>query len=274
LYVVATPIGNRDDMTLRAIDVLKRVDRILAEDTRHSRPLLAHHGIQRPMLSLHEHNEDSIVERVLAMLQAGESLALVSDAGTPLISDPGFPLVRACRAHGVDVIPIPGASAVIAALSVAGLPTDRFRFEGFLPRRRQARQARFESVRNETATVVFYESSHRVEDAVADMVEVFGGDREAGLARELTKLHETVVVLPLRELLDFISADPNQHKGELVLLLAGAPAAADGTEVAVDELLVVLLDELPVKQAAAMAARITGQKKNQLYQRALQLSGA
>ena len=272
--MVATPIGNRDDMTLRAIDVLKRVDRVLAEDTRHSRPLLAYHGIQRPMLSLHEHNEDSIVENVLAMLQAGESLALVSDAGTPLISDPGFPLVRACRAHGIDVVPIPGASAVIAALSVAGLPTDRFRFEGFLPRRRQARLARFESLRNETATVVFYESSHRVEDAVADMVEVFGDDREAGLARELSKLHETVVVLPLRELLDFISLDPNQHKGELVLLLAGAPATAGGAELAVDELLAVLLDELPVKQAAALAARITGQKKNQLYQRALQLSGA
>jgi 16S rRNA (cytidine1402-2'-O)-methyltransferase len=271
LFVVATPIGNRDDMTARAVDVLRSVDRILAEDTRHSRPLLAYHGIQRPLFSLHEHNEDVAMTRVIGMLKGGESLALISDAGTPLISDPGFPLVRACREQAIPVVTIPGPSALIAALSVAGLPTDRFRFEGFLPRKRQARLARFEVLQRENCTLAWYESSHRIRDTLDDMVAVFGPDREACLARELTKVHETVEVRPLGALREFVHADDNQARGELVLLLAGLPEAPDRTLEEIDRVLVALLEELPLKRAAAVAARITGEKKNRLYQRALDL---
>ncbi|MCB1801022.1 MAG: 16S rRNA (cytidine(1402)-2'-O)-methyltransferase [Gammaproteobacteria bacterium] len=273
LYVVATPIGNRDDITRRAIEVLSQVDRIAAEDTRHSRPLLEHLGIQRPMLALHEHNEDAAAQRVLELLRAGESIALVSDAGTPLISDPGFPLVRACRAAGITVVPIPGASALLAALSVSGLPTDCFRFEGFLPRKQQARLAALQDLRRETATLVFYESSHRVEQTLNDMCAVFGDARPAVLARELTKLHETVIALPLAQLGERVAADDNQRRGEIVLIIAGAEAAAEQCVIAVDDLLQVLLDELPVRQAVALAARVSGRKKNELYQRALALGG-
>lgn len=273
LYVVATPIGNRDDITRRAIEVLSQVDRIAAEDTRHSRPLLEHLGIQRPMLALHEHNEDAAAQHVLELLRAGESIALVSDAGTPLISDPGFPLVRACRAAGIAVVPIPGASALLAALSVSGLPTDRFRFEGFLPRKQQARLAALQDLRRETATMVFYESSHRVDQTLNDMCTVFGAVRPAVLARELTKLHETVIALPLEQLGQRVTADDNQRRGEIVLVVAGAESAAEQCVLAVDDLLQTLLDELPVRQAAALAARISGGKKNELYQRALALVG-
>lgn len=272
LYIVATPIGNLDDVTLRAIEVLRGVDRILAEDTRHSRRLLDHLGIAKPMLSLHEHNEVEATGRIVEQLKAGESLALVSDAGTPLISDPGFPLVRACREQGIAVIPIPGPSALLAALSVAGLPTDRFRFEGFLPRRQQARKAHLESLVRETTTLVFYESSHRILESLNDLVEVFGGLRVAVLARELTKLHETVRSAPLAELLQWVEADDNQRKGEIVVLVAGAEAGGDRLSVDVDGLLGVLLEELPVKQAAGLAARITGEKKNLMYRRALEMT--
>lgn len=269
LYVVATPIGNRDDITLRAIKVLSQVDRIAAEDTRHSRPLLEHLGIQRPLLALHEHNEDAAAKRVIDCLQAGESVALISDAGTPLISDPGFPLVRACRAAGISVVPVPGASALLAALCVAGLPTDRFRFEGFLPRKQQARLSALQGLRRETATLVFYESSHRIRETLDDMCAAFGDERLAVLARELTKLHETVIALPLAQMRERVAADSNQERGEMVLLLAGAEASAEQCVVAVDDLLQVLLEELPVRQAAALAARISGEKKNRLYQHAL-----
>lgn len=272
LYVVATPIGNRDDITLRAIEVLRQVDRIVAEDTRHSGRLLEHLGIRRPMMSLHEHNEDDAAQRVIEQLQAGQSLALISDAGTPLISDPGFPLIRACREQGIAVVPVPGASALIAALSVSGLPTDRFRFEGFLPRRQQARLGHLQSLRRETATLIFYESSHRVVEMLHDLVQVFGAQRLAVLARELTKLHETIRAAPLGELLDWVEADENQRRGEFVVLLGGAPADAGSATSEVDELLRILLAELPLRQAAGLAARITGEKKNQLYRRALELS--
>jgi len=272
LYVVATPIGNRDDITLRAIEVLRSVDGILAEDTRHSRRLLDHLGIHRPMTALHEHNEVGLVQRVIARLEAGESLALISDAGTPLISDPGFPLVRACREQGIAVVPVPGASALIVALSVSGLPTDRFRFEGFLPRRQQARLAQLQALRRDTATLVFYESSHRIVETLRDLVEVFGAQRPAVLARELTKLHETLRSAPLAEVLDWVEADENQRKGEFVVLLAGAGEGGDAGATDVDDVLRILLEELPLKQAAGLAARITGAKKNSLYRRALELA--
>ncbi len=269
LYIVSTPIGNLDDITRRAIEVLRRVDRIIAEDTRHSRRLLDHLGIDRPMLALHEHNEDDATARVLALLDAGESLALISDAGTPLISDPGFPLVRACRARDLRVVAVPGASALIAALSVSGLPTDRFRFEGFFPRRQSARIARLESLRDEPATLVFYESSHRIAETLDDLIAVFGAQRNAVIARELTKLHETVKAAPLGVLRAWLQADEQQRRGEFVVLLAGAEAGGDVVRLTTDALLRTLLDELPLKQAAHLAARISGGKKNSLYQRAL-----
>lgn len=271
LYIVATPIGNLDDISLRAIGVLRAVDRIVAEDTRHSRRLLDYLSIQRPILSLHEYNEDAATRRVLACLERGESLALVSDAGTPLISDPGFPLVRSCRELGLQVVPVPGASAVIAALSVSGLPTDRFRFEGFLPRKQQARITRLDALRGEIATLVFYEASHRIIETMRDMVAVLGAGRHAVLARELTKTHETVVALPLGELLALVEGDPQQRLGEFVLLLAGASDDPDVGDA--DGLLRILLAELPLKQAVVLAARVTGHKRNALYQRALALTG-
>ena len=272
LYIVATPIGNREDISARAVWILRSVDRVVAEDTRHSRRLLTHLAIDRPMMSLHEHNETGAARRVIEYLLAGESLALVSDAGTPLISDPGFSLVRSCREQGIAVVPVPGPSALIAALSVSGLPTDRFRFEGFLPRRQQARLALLETLRHEMVTLIFYESSHRVLEALRDLVTVLGPARPAVLARELTKLHETVISAPLAELLERVEADENQRKGEFVLMLAGAPVEHDASLPDVDGLLNILLEELPLKQAAALAARISGEKKNLLYQRALELT--
>lgn len=273
LYVVATPIGNREDITLRAMEVLRGVDRIVAEDTRHSRRLLDHLGIQRPMMSLHEHNEGEAAQRVIGLLQAGESLALISDAGTPLISDPGFPLIRACREQGIEVVPVPGPSALIAALSVSGLPTDRFRFEGFLARRRAARVAQLQGLVDEPATLVFYESSHRIGEMLQDLAAVFGDARRGVIARELTKIHETVRAAPLGELLAWVEADENQRKGEFVVLLAGAEAGPSGSSPDVDKLLRILLEELPLRQAAALAARISGQNRNALYRRALELGG-
>ncbi len=274
LYVVATPIGNRDDISRRAAETLRTVDRIIAEDTRHSGRLLAFPGIDRPLLSLHEHNETAAMQRAIDLLRAGESLALISDAGTPLISDPGFLLVRSCRAQGIRVEPVPGPSALIAALSVCGLPTDRFRFEGFLPRRGQARRVHLETLRHEVVTLVFYESSHRVVETLHDLVAVFGPERQAVVARELTKLHETVRSGPLAVLLDWVEADEDQRRGEFVLIVAGAGEEPRAASAEVDALLTVLLEELPLKQAARIAARLSGVKKNRLYQRALELSGA
>ena len=270
LYVVATPIGNRADITQRALDILGSVTRILAEDTRHSGNLLRSLCIATPLLSLHEHNEQLQVEPLLARLHAGENLALVSDAGTPLISDPGYRIVRAARQAGIPVVPVPGASALIAALSVAGLPTDRFVFEGFLSTRTAARRARLQMLVAEPRTLVFYEASHRIQECIADMQALFGGEREAVIARELTKTFEQVQGGSLAELGVWLAADDNRRRGEFVVLVAGAPEIEDA-EVGADprRVLEILLRELPVKQAAALAAEITGVRKNALYQLAL-----
>lgn len=224
------------------------------------------------MSALHEHNEREITERLVGRLRLGETLALVSDAGTPLISDPGYPLVHACREQGLPVVPVPGPSALIAALSVSGLPTDRFRFEGFPPRKAAARQACFAALAREDVTMVFYESSHRVLDTCADLCAAFGQDRPAVLARELTKKFETVHAAPLGGLCDWLDADVNQRRGEFVLMIGGAPTRGEQTLVGNRELLLILLEELPVRQAVAIAARITGEKKNTLYRQALELA--
>jgi 16S rRNA (cytidine1402-2'-O)-methyltransferase len=272
LYVVATPIGNLQDISERAIATLKGVSRIAAEDTRHSARLLSHYGIDTPMVALHEHNEREITPQLLDRLAAGDDLALISDAGTPLISDPGFCLVRAARAAGFRLVPVPGPAACIAALSVAGLPADHFVFEGFLPARATARRRRLEELRNESRTLVFHETSHRIVECLADMAEILGGDRPAVVARELTKVFETVESGNLAALLVWLQADSNQQKGEFVVLVQGSPAAGDG---ALDEsdrqVLAVLVAELPLKQAVTLAAKITGLSRNDLYAQALRM---
>lgn len=274
LYIVATPIGNLDDISQRALQVLAKVDRIAAEDTRHSQRLLGHYGIRTPLGSLHEHNERQKVEGLLAELEQGLSLALISDAGTPLISDPGFPLVRAARARGIRVVPVPGCCAAICALSAAGLPTDRFVFEGFLPARGGQRENRLRELADESCTLVFYESSHRILDSLASMAEVFGEARRAVVARELTKTYETIRDGTLAGLLEWIRADAQQQKGEFVVLVEGAPArASDALDAATEHVLATLLEELSVKQSAALAAKLTGVAKKRLYERALELQG-
>lgn len=275
LYVVATPIGNLQDITARALDTLKRVARIAAEDTRHSRKLLAHYGIDTPMTALHEHNEPEVTGTLLKMLHSGADLALIADAGTPLISDPGFYLVRAVRQAGMRVVPVPGPSACIAALSASGLPTDRFVFEGFLPAREHARRQRLEALRDEYRTLVFYESSHRVADCLTDMVEVLGAGRTAVMARELTKTFETIRAGALSELLAWLQGDVQQQRGEFVIMVHGAaPAAGAAMDPQAQQVLELLMQELPLKQAAALASKITGLAKNLCYQRALELKKA
>lgn len=269
LYIVATPIGNLGDMSQRAVEILQQVALIAAEDTRHSARLLQHYAVSTPCVALHEHNEREQSSRLLERLANGESVALISDAGTPLLSDPGFHLVQQARQQGVRVIPVPGPSAVIAALSVSGLPTDCFKFIGFLPAKGAARRRRLAALAAEPCTLAFYESPHRILESLADMGEILGRDRDAVLARELTKTFETVQGASLDELHAFVSRDANQQKGEMVLLVAGAPAVEAVLDPEVERILGVLLEELPVKQAAALAARITGVKKNQLYQQAL-----
>jgi 16S rRNA (cytidine1402-2'-O)-methyltransferase len=271
LYVVATPIGNLQDITARAIDTLGRVALVAAEDTRHSRKLLAHYGIGTPLLALHEHNEREQTQKLLARLAAGEDVALISDAGTPLISDPGFYLVRAARAAGLLVVAVPGASACIAALSIAGLPTDRFVFEGFLPSKQVARAKRLQALQDESRTLVFYESSHRIVACLADMVATLGGEREAVLARELTKTFETTRGGSLQELHDWLLADDNQQRGEFVIMVHGRSGQPDSIDAADRHVLEVLLQELPLKQAAALAAKITGLPRNRLYDYGLEL---
>jgi 16S rRNA (cytidine1402-2'-O)-methyltransferase len=274
LYVVATPIGNLEDLSPRAQKVLAEVDLVAAEDTRHSGTLLAHFGIKTRLISLHDHTEAARAAELIPRLLAGESVALISDAGTPLISDPGFDLVRAARQAGIMVSPIPGASALVAALSVSGLPTDRFVFEGFLPAKSAARRERLEALAAEPRTLVFYESVHRLQESLEDMAAVLGTHRNAVLARELTKLHEGVREAPLQALAGWAATDPAAGKGEVVLIVAGA-AAVDGPALGAEaeRVLKALLTELPVKQAAALAAAITGLKKNELYERALELTG-
>lgn len=269
LYVVATPIGNLGDMSQRAVEILQQVALIAAEDTRHSARLLRHFAVTTPRVALHEHNEREQSSRLLQRLANGESVALIADAGTPLLSDPGFHLVQQARLQGTRVIPVPGPSAVIAALSVSGLPTDCFKFIGFLPAKAAARRQRLAALAAEPCTLAFYESPHRILESLADMGEMLGSEREAVLARELTKTFETVQGGSLSELQAFVSGDANQQKGEMVLLVAGAPAVEAALNPEAERILGVLLEELPVKQAAALAARITGLKKNQLYQQAL-----
>lgn len=272
LYVVATPIGNLEDITRRALSTLQSVDVILAEDTRHSTKLLRHYGIKKPLLSLHEHNERARVPEVLARLARGERVALVSDAGTPLISDPGLHLVQGVRAGGYPVIPIPGPSALLCALSVAGLPTDRFVFEGFLPARAAARRARLQTLAGETRTLVLFEAPHRIEATLGDLARALGGARPAVLARELTKMFETVRPGTLAELSAWVREQPEQRRGEFVLVVHGAADAAPGAPDA-ERVLRVLVEVLPLGRAVSAAARITGHRRGELYRRALALRG-
>jgi 16S rRNA (cytidine1402-2'-O)-methyltransferase len=271
LYIVATPIGNLHDMTPRAVEVLKLVDVIAAEDTRHSSKLLHHFNITTPVISYHEHNEKTASDILLSYLAEGKKVALISDAGTPLISDPGFQLVRQARAAGYRVIPVPGASALIAALSVSGLPTHRFIFEGFLPAKSQARKEKLKTCVNETGTVIFYESPHRILNSLEDMQTVLGEDRYVVLARELTKTYESVYGAVLSELIAWIHEDQNRQRGEFVLLIHPAQTSATKQEItsATQDTLDILLAELSVKQAVNLAAKITRVNKNLLYSYAL-----
>jgi 16S rRNA (cytidine1402-2'-O)-methyltransferase len=278
LYVVATPIGNLGDLSSRARSTLETCALIAAEDTRHTGTLLKHLGVTTPLLSLHDHNEAQRTPELISRLRAGASIALVSDAGTPAISDPGFELVRAVAAAGIDVVAVPGPCAAVAALSIAAQPTDRFCFEGFLPARGSARRARLESLKLEPRTLVFYESPHRVAETLEDCAATFGTERAATAAREITKLHETTYRGSLGELAARAAADADFARGEIVLVVAGAPAqaavaegGADGHGGALDRVLSVLLAELPLKQAARLAAQIVQVRDNETYKRALLL---
>lgn len=276
LYVVATPIGNLDDLSPRATRTLASVDVVAAEDTRHSGRLLSHLGIQKRMVALHDHNEKDRAAGILTELQAGRDVALISDAGTPLISDPGYVLVREARAAGHRVSPIPGPCALVAALSVAGLPTDRFLYVGFLPAKRSGRRASLDLLSSEVATLVFYESPHRILESVRDIAEVLGPDREMVLGREITKTFETFYSGSVANVLAELERDPHGNRGEFVVMVRGAAAQAGSGEAAtmdVDRVLRVLLAELPVKKVAKMASELTGLSKNDLYQRALALKG-
>lgn len=265
LHVVATPIGNLGDFSPRAVETLRSVSAICAEDTRRTRPLLQHFGIDTALVALHEHNEDEMASRLVARLSAGESLALVSDAGTPLVSDPGFRLVHAARAAGIRVSPVPGAAALIAALSVAGLPSDRFVFEGFLPAKAGARRERLQALADEARTLIFYEASHRIVDFLGDAASAFGADRPAVVARELTKLFETVLDGPLGEVRSRIEHDPNQQKGEFVVLVEGAGDDADARLLEGQRVYRKLAEHLPPSTAAKLAADLTGAPRKALY---------
>lgn len=271
LYIVATPIGNLADITLRAIDVLRSVSVIAAEDTRHSAKLLQYHDIATPLISYHDHGGEAQVSRILAKLSEGGAVALISDAGTPLISDPGYRLVNAVREQGFDVVPVPGPCAFISAISASGLPSDRIAFEGFPPAKAQARRQVFEHLSKDHRTLVFYESTHRILACLQDMAEVFGADREICVARELSKTYETFLRGSITTVLNKMESDTNQQKGEFVVLVRGA--VEENTEEGISEeaqkLLSVLCQELPVKQAASLTAKVTGEKKNKCYQWAL-----
>jgi len=274
LYIVATPIGNLSDLSERAKTILASVDLIAAEDTRHTKKLLQHLGINRPLLALHEHNEDAKSELVADRLMSGEAVALVSDAGTPLISDPGFPLVRECHQRSIPVSPIPGPSALIAGLSASGLATDEFHFLGFVPRKSSARRELFATRSQMTSTWVFYESSHRIVESLRDLAAILGDFRRVVLARELTKLHETIISAPLSELIDRVISDENQQKGEFVVIVEGAAQLEESEDfLEVDRILRILIEDLPFKQASSLVAEITGVKKNIVYQRGLALKG-
>lgn len=270
LYVVATPIGNLADMVPRAVEALQTVALIAAEDTRHSSRLLAHFDIKTPAIAYHDHSDDQRTEHILQRLLSGEHVALISDAGTPLVSDPGYRLVREARQSGIQVIPIPGACAMIAALSAAGLPSDRFAFEGFLPAKQTARCSVLQSLANETRTLIFYEAPHRILETLRDIAQIFGAEREVVIARELTKTFETIRGGPVAEITDWVAGDANQQRGEIVLLIRGASApTASDMHAEAERVMRVLLEDLPIKQAASLGAKLTGLKKNFLYQWAL-----
>ncbi len=271
LYIVATPIGHRDDVSARAIAILKGVDRILAEDTRHSGNLLRHHGVSTPTQSLHEHNELAKVSSIIDALQAGESFALISDAGTPLISDPGYRLVRACLQAGVKVSPIPGPSALLAALSVSGLPTDSFRFVGFPPAKSAARERWLAKLRDDSSTIVLYESPHRILASLESLLTVLGADREMTLVRELTKQFETVLHGTIGEVLSQVKADSNQTRGEFVLVIAGCEQVPTTSTLELDALIKALIDQLPPKAVARCAAELLNVSKQDAYNRVLEL---
>jgi 16S rRNA (cytidine1402-2'-O)-methyltransferase len=265
VWIVATPIGNLGDVSDRARELLRSVSMIAAEDTRHSRALLKHLGIATPMVALHEHNERAVVPQLLAKVRAGENVALVSDAGTPLVSDPGYRLVRAAREAGLRVSPVPGACAVIAALSVAGLPSDRFVFEGFLPPKSSARRTRLRELAGEARTLVLYESSHRIQACCEDLRDVFGAGREAALLRELTKLHETWLGPTLGDIAARVADDSEQRLGEFVLVVAGAGDEADAKLAEGQRVYALLRAELAPAQAAKLAAAISGAPRKALY---------
>ncbi|WP_032091939.1 16S rRNA (cytidine(1402)-2'-O)-methyltransferase [Necropsobacter rosorum] len=267
LYIVATPIGNLRDITQRALDVFAQADLIAAEDTRHSGLLLAHYGIKKPFFALHDHNEQQKAAQLVAKLQQGMSIALISDAGTPLISDPGFHLVRQCRQAGIRVVPLPGACAAITALCASGIASDRFCFEGFLPAKSKGRRDKLEVLADEERTLIFYESTHRILDCLADMEAVFGADRYAVLAREITKSWETVSGDRLAALRAWLAEDPNRTKGEMVLIVEGKPKTQETVFSAqAIKALTLIARELPLKKAAAIVAEVYGYKKNALYQ--------
>ncbi|TAN78625.1 MAG: 16S rRNA (cytidine(1402)-2'-O)-methyltransferase [Gallionella sp.] len=271
LYVVATPIGNLRDITLRALDVLAAADVVAAEDTRNTAHLLTHHGIgANRLMAAHQHNERGAAEKIIALLRAGQSVAFVTDAGTPAISDPGALLVQAVRAAGLRAIPVPGANAAVAALSVSGLAAPHFLFYGFLPGKAAARRAALESLRGQAATLVFYEAPHRIVECAADLCAVLGGERQIVLAREITKLFETLHACPLRDAGAWLEADGNRQRGEFVVLVSGAEPQ-QGLTAEARRILETLLGELPLKQAVQLAAQIGGGSRNELYQLALQI---
>lgn len=272
LYVVATPIGNLRDLSPRAVEVLSSVELVLAEDTRHSARLLDHYGIDTPRRALHEHNESALVPSLVARIVGGARVALICDAGTPLINDPGYLLVAELRTRGQRVIPVPGPNAALCALSVAGLPTDRFCFEGFLPARSAARRKRLAALAAETRTLVFYEAPHRVLETVTEIAAVFGASREAVIARELTKLHETVRKDALGALGKWLADHDEQRRGEFVIVVAGAPPSEPDPAALLDDLLRALLEALPLSQAVAVATKATGIRRNQVYRRAMTLA--
>lgn len=271
LYVVATPIGNVTDITLRALHVLLLADVVACEDTRKTGALLTRFGLNKQMLAAHQHNEREVAEKLVARLRAGERVALLSDAGTPAVSDPGARIVDAVRNAGLNVVPVPGSSAAIAALSASGLVNDRFYFVGFLPAKAKQREAELAALKPVPATLVFYEAPHRIVDCVASLAAAFEPERQVVFGRELTKLFEEIHRCPLGEALAWVKADANRERGEFVVLVEGARADAAADDAEAERVLRILLDECPVKQAAALAAQITGKKKNALYERALQI---
>lgn len=273
LFIVATPIGNLADITLRALEILKTVDLIAAEDTRHSQKLLNFYGIKKPMLSLHDYNEQARIKELLNLLKSGKQIALISDAGTPLVSDPGFRLVQGMHQAGIPVVPVPGPCAAIAALVASGLPTDRFVFEGFLPVKSAARQQRLKELAEEVRTIIFYEAPHRVENLFLLLREIFGEERPVTMAREMTKTFETIRQGTLNELWNFIQTDPQQRRGEWVIVVKGIEkTSVESGQMELQPLLTILLAELPLKQAVNLASKISKEKRNRVYEMALKIN--